>query len=84
MAWKVKKFDTLTATEFYAMMRLRSEVFVVEQECVYLDADGYDDRCLHLWKEVHGATVAYTRISRCLLQGGLYRPGSRCAKRKRQ
>ena len=49
MAWKVKQFDALTATEFYAMMRLRSEVFVVEQECVYLDADGYDDRCLHLW-----------------------------------
>jgi len=68
MAWKVKKFDTLTATEFYAMMRLRSEVFVVEQECVYLDADGYDDRCLHLWKEVHGATVAYTRI----LPAGVY------------
>jgi ElaA protein len=70
MAWKVKEFDALTTTEIYGIMRLRSEVFVLEQECVYLDADGYDDQCLHLWKEVHGAVVAYTRI----LPAGVYYP----------
>jgi len=70
MAWKVKQFDALTAKEFYGIMRLRSEVFVVEQDCVYLDADGYDDKCLHLWKEKQGAVVAYTRI----LPAGVYYP----------
>ena len=45
MHWKSKQFEELTNQELYGILRLRSEVFVVEQDCVYLDADGYDDKC---------------------------------------
>ncbi|MEP7256413.1 MAG: GNAT family N-acetyltransferase [Ferruginibacter sp.] len=62
MKWIFKKFDELTAAELYAIMQLRNEVFVVEQNCVYQDADDKDQQSCHLagWD---GATlVAYTRI----------------------
>ena len=70
MSWKLKRFKELTPEELYAFLRLRSEIFVVEQDCVYLDLDGYDDKCLHLWKEQNGQMVAYTRI----LPAGVYYP----------
>ncbi|MFT4673107.1 MAG: ElaA protein, partial [Pseudohongiellaceae bacterium] len=37
-----KSFDQLTTLELYSLLQLRSEVFVVEQNCVYQDVDGYD------------------------------------------
>jgi Predicted acyltransferase len=39
LRWKFKTFDALSAAEMYALLRLRSEVFVVEQNCVFLDMD---------------------------------------------
>ena len=62
MQWKLKSFEELTPQELYGILRLRSEVFVVEQDCVYLDADGYDDKCLHLWAQDGKEYVACTRI----------------------
>jgi ElaA protein len=62
MQWKLKSFEELTPQELYGILRLRSEVFVVEQDCVYLDADGYDDKCLHLWAQDGEEYVACTRI----------------------
>ncbi len=47
--WRVKTFDELTTRELYALMRLRQEVFVVEQRCAYLDADGLDPQARHLF-----------------------------------
>ncbi|MBL8717489.1 MAG: GNAT family N-acetyltransferase [Myxococcales bacterium] len=44
-----KAFAELTAAELYALMSLRQRVFVVEQACAYLDADGHDQVCHHLW-----------------------------------
>jgi ElaA protein len=41
---------------------VRQEVFVVEQTCYYLDADGYDEKALHLWAEKEGKIVAYCRF----------------------
>lgn len=55
-------FDELSNSTLYAMLQLREQVFVVEQNCPYLDLDGLDDQCLHvvgLWDE---AVVATTRI----------------------
>jgi ElaA protein len=55
----------LTASELYAALRLRAEVFVVEQECVYLDPDGRDLAAdtVHLWlTDSRHATVAYLRL----------------------
>lgn len=50
--WQLKPFHNLTAAELYQLLRLRSEVFVVEQNCVFLDMDNKDQDCWHLlgWK----------------------------------
>jgi len=50
--WQLKSFHNLTAAELYQLLRLRSEVFVVEQDCVFLDMDNKDQDCWHLlgWK----------------------------------
>ena len=42
--WHCKSFTELSVNELYELMKLRSEVFVVEQNCVYLDADGKDEK----------------------------------------
>lgn len=60
--WKLKTFDELTTTELYDLLRLRAEVFVVEQTCPFNDCDNYDSASLHLWREENGAPVAYARI----------------------
>ena len=44
-----KSFQELTVVELYELLRVRSEVFVVEQDCVYLDFDGDDQKSIHLW-----------------------------------
>lgn len=62
MITKIKKFDTLTITELYAILQLRSEVFVVEQDCVYQDIDGKDQKALHVLGFHNSRIVAYTRI----------------------
>jgi ElaA protein len=60
--WVLKEFDELTTTELYTIMQLRNEVFVVEQNCVYQDADGKDQRSLHFCGWDRGMLAAYTRI----------------------
>ena len=46
--WQWLAFDALTTQHLYALLQLRSEVFVVEQNCVFQDMDGLDDRAMHL------------------------------------
>ena len=58
----VKTFDQLTTEELYQILRLRSEVFVVEQDCVYQDVDNKDQKALHIIGTKKGEIVAYTRI----------------------
>ena len=60
--WKIKSFDDLTVHELYDFLRLRSEIFVVEQNCVYLDLDGKDKVALHLFGEFEGKIVAHARL----------------------
>jgi ElaA protein len=62
--WKIKPFETLSTNELYDILRLRSEIFVVEQNCVYLDLDGKDKLALHLFGEFNGKIVAYSRLFR--------------------
>jgi len=59
--WHERAFDELSSAELYAIVALRERVFVVEQTCAYLDADGVDPACRHLWAEA-GAILAYLRI----------------------
>ena len=60
--WYFKPFDELTPHELYAIMHLRSEVFVVEQNCVYLDTDGKDLSSWHLMGWDGTKLVAYSRL----------------------
>lgn len=59
---EVKAFHDLSVTELYDLLRLRSEVFVVEQDCVYEDIDGKDQKALHVIGRKDGEIVAYARI----------------------
>jgi ElaA protein len=60
--WVLKAFNDLTPLELYALLRLRSEVFVVEQNCVFLDMDNNDQQCHHLMGIQNDQLVAYTRL----------------------
>lgn len=60
--WIIKSFKELSVDELYDILRLRSEIFVVEQNCVYLDIDGKDKLALHLFGEFEGKIVAYSRL----------------------
>ena len=61
--WKIKTFEEFTVPELYNLLKARSEVFVVEQNCVYLDADGYDQQAIHVWaEEEDGEILAYCRV----------------------
>lgn len=62
LGWHDRAFDELTTRELYAIVQLRERVFVVEQTCAYLDADGVDLVSRHLWAEDGGALRAYLRI----------------------
>ncbi|NAS11016.1 GNAT family N-acetyltransferase [Poritiphilus flavus] len=62
MKIEIKRFEELNTTELYAILRLRSEVFVVEQNCVYQDIDAKDEKALHLLGTNKGELAAYTRI----------------------
>ena len=57
-----KAFHELTPQELYELLRIRSEVFVVEQECVYQDLDGDDQASIHLWLTENGKVVALCRV----------------------
>jgi ElaA protein len=59
---KTKTFKQLTTDEVYAILQLRSEVFVVEQDCVYQDIDYKDQKALHVLGFKDKNLVAYTRI----------------------
>lgn len=57
-----KTFRELTIDELYELLRVRSEVFVVEQDCVYQDLDGDDQASVHLWLTVSDRVVALARV----------------------
>ncbi|HWB24454.1 MAG TPA: GNAT family N-acetyltransferase [Chitinophagaceae bacterium] len=62
LEWRCKKFNDLTVEELYAIMRLRNEVFVVEQNCVFQDADNKDQHCYHLAAWQKNNIAAYARL----------------------
>jgi ElaA protein len=57
-----KAFNELSLTELYDLLRLRSEVFVVEQNCVFLDMDDKDQKCQHVLLYDDAQLVAYARV----------------------
>lgn len=68
MTFEFKHFSELTTNELYDILQLRSEIFVVEQDCVYNDLDGHDKDAVHQFLKKDGEIIAYSR---------LLKPGSR-------
>ena len=60
--WHCKAFKDLSPLEMYKILQLRSEVFVVEQNCVFLDMDDKDEGCLHFMGFAGDDLAAYTRL----------------------
>lgn len=60
--WKCKPFSELSVYELYEILRLRNEVFVVEQNCVFQDADNKDQHCYHLCGWNDDQLIAYVRL----------------------
>ena len=63
MNFYLKSFNELTTQEVYAILKLRNAVFIVEQNCPFLDADQYDAHSWHLIGRVDGQLAAYLRIT---------------------
>jgi ElaA protein len=68
--WYIKHFSELTTKELYHIIQLREDVFVVEQNCPYLDADGKDLDAFHIWCEDESKNILCT--SRILKPGVSY------------
>ena len=68
LTFKVKRFEELSTIELYKILRLRAEVFIVEQNCIYQDVDDKDQNALHLIGYKNEEIVAYAR----LFDAGLY------------
>ncbi len=62
MELKIKAFEELSLHELYEIMRIRCAVFVVEQECVYQDIDGIDERAVHVFYEHENNIYGYLRL----------------------
>jgi ElaA protein len=60
--FKIKRFNELSLPELYQVLQLRAGVFIVEQNCVYQDIDGKDEKALHLLGIADGQVVAYSRL----------------------
>ena len=58
-----RNFDQLSVSELYKILKLRAEVFVVEQQCAYQDLDGKDEKALHILGKRDGdELIAYARV----------------------
>ena len=64
MIWTIKTFDQLTLEELYDILRLRVDVFVVEQKCPYPELDGKDREALHVFARDQEGIQAYLRVLR--------------------
>jgi len=76
MNWHLKAFSDLSLHDLYDLLKLRQEVFVVEQTCPYLDADGADEQALHLYaRNDAGEMVVYARLYLATVDTGYSRIG---------
>lgn len=69
--WRFSRFDELSPFELARIYRARQQVFAIEQQCIYLDADAFDEQSHHLaaWSPEHAAPLAYARLVK---PGGKY------------
>ena len=62
MELRVKRFNELSLDELYQILKLRVDVFVVEQKCPYGEIDDNDQEAIHVWLEEEGKILAYLRV----------------------
>ena len=62
IVWKLKSWEEISKAELYNILSLRSEVFVVEQTCIYQDIDHKDPKAHHVLGVLNNQIVAYSRI----------------------
>ena len=62
IVWHCKHFTELSVTQLYDILQLRSEVYVVEQQCIFLDMDGIDKLCYHLFCYKQNSLAACCRL----------------------
>lgn len=77
----VKGFDQVTNRELYEILRLRVDVFIVEQKCPYPEIDGKDYKAIHIYLEKEGEILAYARVYE---EGGEIHLGRVVAKERRK
>lgn len=58
----LKHFATLNSNELYDFLKLRQDIFIIEQNCIYQDLDNEDKNCYHLWFTHFGKIIAYCRL----------------------
>jgi ElaA protein len=73
LEWQLLSFTELPRESMYALLRLRQQVFVVEQNCAYLDLDNLDQHAMHMFCTRNQELLAYQR---CLAPGLSYRESS--------
>lgn len=61
-SWQLREFSQLTLDELYELLRLRQEIFVVEQECYYQDLDGLDQKSIHMLVTDGDRLIGYQRF----------------------
>ena len=62
IVWETCPFKSLSVEKLYEIIQLRQEIFVVEQDCPYIDADGIDLKCIHISGYHKNKLIAYSRI----------------------
>jgi len=62
MKLSFKHFNELSTKELYSLLQLRSDIFVVEQKCIYNDLDGLDELAYHLLNKIDDEVIGYARI----------------------
>ncbi|MFA5557646.1 MAG: GNAT family N-acetyltransferase [Flavobacteriaceae bacterium] len=60
--WKIKRFEDLSVFELYGLLRLREQVFIIEQNCIYPDLDNKDPKAIHIIGCKNDEVIAYSRI----------------------
>lgn len=62
LIWHFKSFNDLSPFELYEILRLRNEVFIIEQNCIYNECDNKDLESYHLWCSLEGKIIGYCRL----------------------
>ena len=60
--WQIKNYTNISVAELYQILRLRQEVFIIEQNCIYPDIDDKDHNAMHLLGTIDNKLIAYARL----------------------